>query len=61
VSLLAENQYRVQHLEGAVHRLNERLAELSTRAKSLRQEEITEEIEMILLASPIAVLPQEES
>jgi F-type H+-transporting ATPase subunit gamma len=61
VSLLAENQYRVQHLEGAVHRLNERLAELSTRAKSLRQEEITEEIEMILLASPIAVLPQEKS
>ena len=51
VSLLSENQYRVQHLEGAVHRLDERLSALSTRANALRQEEITEEIEMILLAS----------
>lgn len=51
VSLLAENQYRVQHLEGAVHRLDERLAMLTSRAKTLRQEEITEEIEMILLGS----------
>jgi F-type H+-transporting ATPase subunit gamma len=57
VSLLAENQYRVQHLEGAVHRLDERLAALSTRANALRQEEITEEIEMILLASPVADFP----
>jgi F-type H+-transporting ATPase subunit gamma len=57
VSLLAENQYRVQHLEGAVHRLDERLGVLSTRARSLRQEEITEEIEMILLGSPPAVMP----
>lgn len=51
VSLLAENQYRVQHLEGAVRRLDERLAELSSRARTLRQEEITEEIEMILLGT----------
>ncbi len=51
VSLLAENQYRVQHLEGAVRRLDERLDELATRARSLRQEEITEEIEMILLGT----------
>lgn len=51
VSLLAENRYRVQHLGGAVHRLDERLAVLRTRARSLRQEEITEEIEMILLGS----------
>lgn len=49
LSLLAENQFRVQHLEGAVHRLDERLAALSIRANALRQEEITEEIEMILL------------
>lgn len=47
VSLLAENQYRLQHLEGAVRRLDERLDKLATRARSLRQEEITEEIEMI--------------
>jgi F-type H+-transporting ATPase subunit gamma len=53
VSLLAENQYRVQHLEGAVRRLDERLVELSSRARSLRQEEITEEIEMILLGTGV--------
>jgi F-type H+-transporting ATPase subunit gamma len=51
VSLLAENQHRVQHLEGAVRRLDERLGALTTRAMALRQEEITEEIEMILLGS----------
>jgi F-type H+-transporting ATPase subunit gamma len=49
LSLLTENRFRVQHLEGAVHRLDERLAALSIRANALRQEEITEEIEMILL------------
>lgn len=53
VSLLAENQYRVQHLEGAVRRLDERLEELATRARSLRQEEINEEIEMILLGTRV--------
>ena len=51
MSLLAENQYRVQHLEGAVRRLDERLELLASRARSLRQEEITEEIEMILLGT----------
>lgn len=51
ISLLAENQYRVQHLEGAVRRLDERLEQLTSRARSLRQEEITEEIEMILLGT----------
>lgn len=49
VSLLAENRYRVQHLEGAVRRVEERLDILASRARSLRQEEITEEIEMLLL------------
>jgi len=51
LSLWAENQYRVQHLEGAVRRLDERLNELSSRSSTLRQEEITEEIEMILLGT----------
>lgn len=49
VSLLAENQQRAQHLEGAVQRLDERLMLLGSRARRLRQEEITEEIETILL------------
>lgn len=51
ISLLAESQFRVQHLEGAVQRLDETLEELAMHARSLRQEEITEEIEMILLGS----------
>ncbi len=53
VSLSVENQYRVQHLDGAVHRLDERLATLSSKARALRQEEITEEIEMILLGGGV--------
>jgi len=51
VSLLAENHHRVQHLEGAVRRLDDRLAALASRSRALRQEEITEEIEMILLGT----------
>jgi F-type H+-transporting ATPase subunit gamma len=51
VSLLAENHHRVQHLEGAVRRLDDRLVTLTSRARSLRQEEITEEIETILLGT----------
>jgi F-type H+-transporting ATPase subunit gamma len=50
-SLLAENYYRVQHLEGAVNRLEERIELLASRARALRQEEITDEIETILLGS----------
>lgn len=50
-SLLAENHYRVQHLEGAVNRLEERVDMLGSRARALRQEEITDEIETILLGS----------
>lgn len=51
LSLLAESHYRVRHLEGAVRRLDERLEVLGNRAKTLRQEEITEEIETMLLGS----------
>ena len=51
ISLLAENHYRVQHLEGAVNRLEERVELLGGRARALRQEEITDEIETILLGS----------
>lgn len=51
VSLLAENHQRVQHLEGAVRRLDDRIDVLTSRGRALRQEEITEEIEAILLGS----------
>ena len=48
-SLLAENEYRVAHLEGAIRHLDERSVELGRLRRSLRQEEIIEEIEVILL------------
>jgi F-type H+-transporting ATPase subunit gamma len=50
-ALMAENQRRVSHLEGAVRRLEEKLTRLEQRANALRQEEITEEIEVILLST----------
>jgi len=50
-SLMAENQHRVQHLEGAVDHLDERAAELTRQVNARRQEEIIEEIEVILLST----------
>lgn len=51
VSLMAENQRRLRHLDGAVRHLDEQSAVLARRSNSLRQEEIIEEIEVILLGS----------
>ncbi|MBI1422415.1 MAG: hypothetical protein GC149_03040 [Gammaproteobacteria bacterium] len=48
-SLLAENEYRVAHLQGAIRHLDERSVELGRLRRGLRQEEIIEEIEVILL------------
>jgi len=48
-SLLAENQRRLQHLEGAVRHLDDETAKLHRKSQIYRQEEITEEIEVILL------------
>jgi F-type H+-transporting ATPase subunit gamma len=48
-SLMAENRYRVSHLEGAVRHLDEQSANLARQSNALRQEEIVEEIEVILL------------
>ena len=48
-SLLAENEQRVRHLDGAVRHLEEREETLERRIRALRQEEIIEEIEVILL------------
>jgi len=50
-SLMAENQQRVNHLEGAVRHLDEISADLMRRCNTLRQGEIIEEIEVILLNS----------
>ncbi|QKX18279.1 FoF1 ATP synthase subunit gamma [Microbulbifer sp. YPW1] len=51
VSLMAENLQRMQHLEGAVRYLDQNLEALRRRSNQLRQEEITEEIEVILLSA----------
>ena len=50
-SLMAENHQRVVHLEGAVKHLDDESAELSRQCNALRQEEIIEEIEVILLSA----------
>ena len=50
-SLLAENERRVRHLDGAVRHLEERIAAIRRRVQALRQEEIIEEIEVILLSA----------
>ncbi len=50
-SLMAENHRRMQHLEGATRRLDEQSNELALKRNVLRQEEITEEIEVILLSA----------
>jgi F-type H+-transporting ATPase subunit gamma len=50
-SLLTENQARVEHLESAVQRLERKSAELFRTRNVLRQEEITEEIEVIMLSA----------
>jgi F-type H+-transporting ATPase subunit gamma len=51
LSLMAENQSRQQHLDGAVRHLEEETINLRRKAQIVRQEEITEEIEVILLNS----------
>ncbi|KPK32091.1 MAG: hypothetical protein AMJ66_07150 [Betaproteobacteria bacterium SG8_40] len=48
-SLMAENQKREQHLDSAIRHLDDRREELDRRSRVLRQEEIIEEIEVILL------------
>ena len=46
---MAENQQRVQRMDSAVRRIDEESEALRRRSNSLRQEEITEEIELIML------------
>ena len=51
VALLHENEQRLAHMEQARRNVDEHLDALARRANRARQEEITEEIEVILLAS----------
>jgi F-type H+-transporting ATPase subunit gamma len=50
-ALLSENERRLQHLEGALRRVERKRSELVLRGNALRQEEIIEEIEVILLSA----------
>lgn len=50
-SLMAENRRRLQHMEGAMQRMEEHADELQRKYNLLRQEEITEEIEVIMLSN----------
>lgn len=50
-SLIAENHNRLQHLDGAVNHLDDETVSLRRKLQNFRQEEITEEIEVILLNS----------
>jgi F-type H+-transporting ATPase subunit gamma len=49
LSLMAENQHRIQHLEQATRHLDDSTEKLGRKINALRQEEIIEEIEVILL------------
>jgi len=49
-SLMAESRQRVAHLDGAVQHMDEQSEELHRQCNILRQEEIIEEIEVILLS-----------
>jgi F-type H+-transporting ATPase subunit gamma len=53
-ALLAENEHRLQHLEGALRRIERTRTDLALRRNALRQEEITEDIEVILLSAAAA-------
>jgi F-type H+-transporting ATPase subunit gamma len=48
-SLMAEHRHRLRHLDGALKRIDERSRALTLRRNLWRQEEITEEIELVLL------------
>lgn len=52
-SLMAENLFRFQHMDQALQRLEKDIAELTLRRNALRQEEITEEIEVIMLGAEL--------
>jgi F-type H+-transporting ATPase subunit gamma len=52
-SLMAENERRMLHMENALRRLDEQSEDLRRRRNALRQEEITEEIEVITLTTSL--------
>ncbi len=57
MALMAENYQRMSHLEAAVKYLDDELEALMRRFRLLRQEEIVEEIEVILLSTGYLDIP----
>ena len=49
-SLMAETRYRLQHLDGAMKRMDDKVLQLRRQYTRARQDAITEEIEVILLS-----------
>lgn len=49
-SLMVENRYRINHMENAISQLDKRIGQIRQRYNTLRQEEIIEEIEIIMLS-----------
>jgi F-type H+-transporting ATPase subunit gamma len=50
-SFQAENRERFRHLEAAIERLKDQKSNLIRRLNSLRQEQITEELQVIMLSA----------
>jgi F-type H+-transporting ATPase subunit gamma len=50
-SLMVENRWRLQHMESAIQHLEKESVALALKRNSLRQEEITEDIEVIMLSA----------
>lgn len=50
-SLMAENRQRLEHMENALRRMDAKIGDLRRKSNALRQEEIVEEIEIILLSA----------
>jgi F-type H+-transporting ATPase subunit gamma len=59
-SLAAENHRRVAHMQGALNRIDERMAAGRMRMNALRQEEITEQIEEIMLSAEALLTAPED-
>lgn len=53
-SLAAENRLRLQHLDAAIQRLDDSVAALRLQRNHLRQEDITNEIEIIMLSETLS-------
>ena len=50
-SLMAENRFRLAHMETATRRIESRAEDMTRRRNILRQEEVTQEIELIVLSA----------